>query len=146
MIGNALGYKVTIVIPGNASMERKQRIKAHGTKIIETWVNKNKNANLIYGTIHQVYGQGDDPNNVISYAAKCLHNNLPAKLSSGNIQRDWIYIFDLVNAIIKSIDMHEGGIKRYDFGTGRLYSLKSVLNKLAKLFGKSINLLHFNPE
>jgi len=36
MIGNALGYRVEIVIPGNASMERKQRMKAHGTTIIET--------------------------------------------------------------------------------------------------------------
>ena len=36
MIGNALGYKVEIVIPGNASQERKQRMKAHGTNIIET--------------------------------------------------------------------------------------------------------------
>ena len=36
MIGNALGYKVQIVIPGNASQERKERMKAHGTTIIET--------------------------------------------------------------------------------------------------------------
>ena len=36
MIGNALGYNVQIVIPGNASQERKQRMKAHGTTIIET--------------------------------------------------------------------------------------------------------------
>ena len=36
MIGNSMGYKVEIVIPGNASQERKQRIRAHGTNIIET--------------------------------------------------------------------------------------------------------------
>ena len=36
MIGNVLGYKVKIIIPGNASLERKQRMKAHGATIIET--------------------------------------------------------------------------------------------------------------
>ena len=36
MIGNSLGYRVEIVIPGNASQERKQRMKAHGANIIET--------------------------------------------------------------------------------------------------------------
>lgn len=36
MIGNALGYKVAIVVPGNASIERKQRIRAHGAQLIET--------------------------------------------------------------------------------------------------------------
>lgn len=33
MIGKALGYKVKLVMPGNASQERKRRIKAHGTEI-----------------------------------------------------------------------------------------------------------------
>ena len=36
MIGNALGYNVQIVIPGNASLERKNRMLQHGTEIIET--------------------------------------------------------------------------------------------------------------
>jgi len=36
MIGNALDFQVQIVIPGNASIERKERMKAHGTSIIET--------------------------------------------------------------------------------------------------------------
>lgn len=36
MIGNALSYQVQIVIPGNASRERKDRMLSHGTKIIET--------------------------------------------------------------------------------------------------------------
>ena len=36
MIGAALGYDVTIVIPGNASAERKQRMLAHGAQLIET--------------------------------------------------------------------------------------------------------------
>ena len=36
MIGAALGYKVELVIPDNASEERKKRIQAHGANIIYT--------------------------------------------------------------------------------------------------------------
>ncbi len=36
MIGTALGFKVNIVIPGNASTERKRRLRAHGAELIET--------------------------------------------------------------------------------------------------------------
>lgn len=36
MIGAAMGYDVTIVIPGNASQERKQRLIAHGATLVET--------------------------------------------------------------------------------------------------------------
>ncbi len=36
MIGAALGYRVSVVVPGNASLERKQRLRAHGAELIET--------------------------------------------------------------------------------------------------------------
>jgi len=36
MIGAALGYEVNLVIPGNASKERMQTIRAYGAKIITT--------------------------------------------------------------------------------------------------------------
>ncbi|MCB9895756.1 MAG: PLP-dependent cysteine synthase family protein [Planctomycetes bacterium] len=36
MIGAALGIPVTLVVPGNASIERQRRIKAHGAELILT--------------------------------------------------------------------------------------------------------------
>jgi cysteine synthase B len=36
MLGAALGIDVELVVPGNASLERKRRIVAHGAKLVET--------------------------------------------------------------------------------------------------------------
>ncbi len=36
MLGAALGYPVELVVPGNASQERKQRIRAHGANLVFT--------------------------------------------------------------------------------------------------------------
>lgn len=36
MIGAMLGFPVQLVVPGNASLERKKRIKAHGARLVET--------------------------------------------------------------------------------------------------------------
>lgn len=36
MLGAALGYPVELVVPGNASQERKQRIRAHGARLVFT--------------------------------------------------------------------------------------------------------------
>ncbi len=36
MIGGIMGYKVELVVPGNASEERKKRIAAHGARLIFT--------------------------------------------------------------------------------------------------------------
>jgi len=36
MIGATMGYQVEMVVPGNASQERKKRIRAHGAMLVET--------------------------------------------------------------------------------------------------------------
>jgi S-sulfo-L-cysteine synthase (O-acetyl-L-serine-dependent) len=36
MIGGLMGHPVTLVVPGNASQERKKRILAHGAELLET--------------------------------------------------------------------------------------------------------------
>jgi len=36
MVGAALGYGVTLCLPGNASIERKRMLKAYGARILET--------------------------------------------------------------------------------------------------------------
>ena len=36
MIGSTMGYQVEVVVPGNASQERKRRIRAHGGTLVET--------------------------------------------------------------------------------------------------------------
>jgi cysteine synthase B len=36
MIGSMMGYQVELVVPGNASEERKKRIRAHGATLVET--------------------------------------------------------------------------------------------------------------
>jgi cysteine synthase B len=36
MIGAAMGIAVELVVPGNASAERKKRIRAHGARLVET--------------------------------------------------------------------------------------------------------------
>jgi len=36
MMGAMMGYPVTLVVPGNASAERKKRIQAHGAELVQT--------------------------------------------------------------------------------------------------------------
>jgi threonine synthase len=36
MIGSMMGYQVELVVPGNATEERKKRIRAHGATLVET--------------------------------------------------------------------------------------------------------------
>jgi len=118
--------------------------KAATMKIVELWAKTNQSSRVIFGTIFQTYGPGDDPGNVLSYTAECLGKNIPAELGSGKILRDWIYIDDLVDAFVQTLNVSDNGIQYFDFGTGKLTSLTEVVGILADLMGSSKNILHFD--
>ena len=120
--------------------------KKAGTKIVELWARDNENARVVFGTIFQAYGADDDPGNVLTYTVNCLRNGVTAELGSGNGLRDWIYIYDLVDAFVKTLSLSGNRIQYYDFGTGKLTSIKEVVKTLAQLLEKPLNLLNFDPE
>ncbi len=58
MIGSILGYPVDLVIPGNASEERKKRITAHGARLIQTDPLKGYDEALRH--VHRLYQENSD--------------------------------------------------------------------------------------
>ena len=120
--------------------------KKAGTNIAKLWTQNNINTRVIFPTIFQVYGAGDDPGNVLTYTAKCLRNDITAELGCGDGLRDWIYIYDLIDAFIKTISLSGKRIQYYDFGSGKLLSIKNVVKKIAQLLKKPISLLNFDKK
>ena len=118
--------------------------KTTATKIIESWAQKNINAKVVFGTVFQAYGPGDEYGNLLTYTKRCLQNNIKAKLGSGSGLRDWIYINDLVDALAKTIDLKHNRIQYYDFGTGSLTSIKKMVETLAELMYAPNSLLDFD--
>ena len=120
--------------------------KTAATKIVELWASNNKSARVIFCTIFQAYGSGDDPGNILAYTANCLKDGVKAKLGSGKGLRDWIYIDDLVDAFIKVLNVTGNNIQYFDFGSGKLTSIKNVVLKLSDLMGYSNDLISFDSN
>ena len=118
--------------------------KKAGTKIVELWAQDNENTRVVFGTIFQAYGAKDDTGNVLTYTVNCLRNGVTAELGSGKGLRDWIHIDDLVEALIKTLSLSGNRIQYYDFGAGKLTSIKDIVEKIADLMGCSYNLLKFD--
>jgi UDP-glucose 4-epimerase len=114
------------------------------TKIVESWSKHNKNARVVIGTIFQAYGPMDDSENILNYTKNCLRKGVLAELGSCRGMRDWIYIYDLVDAFVKSLSLFGSRIQYYDFGTGKLTSIKEVVETLAKLIDRPLNLLNYD--
>ena len=95
---------------------------------------------VCFGTFFQVYGPGDAPENVLSYAAREIKSGGKAVIGSGKGLRDWIYIDDAARAVVASIKhTHSGQQTTVDIGNGSLHSIRGVVERLAEICGR-------NPE
>jgi S-sulfo-L-cysteine synthase (O-acetyl-L-serine-dependent) len=126
MIGNALGYNVQIVIPGNASKERKGRMLSHGTEIIETDAIEGYDEALRH--VHQLVNK--NPNLYFLCDQYANENN-------------WLsHYHGTANEIIQQI---EGSVDYFVGGVGTGGSITGIGRKLKEKF-PHITIIGVRPE
>lgn len=96
--------------------------------------------------VFQVYGPGDDPNNVLSYAARTLKAGEKAVFGSGRSLRDWIYIDDFIEGLIACGADHGAGLRRFDLGSGKRHSIRQMVEQIAEIGGTDASLLEFDAS
>lgn len=92
------------------------------------------NINLVWTLITSVYGPGRNDNNLITYAIKTLLNGEKPSFTGLEQQWDYIYIDDLISALIALGEKGKGG-KVYPVGSGEhrqmnefVYILRDKIN------------------
>ncbi len=85
-----------------------------------------------------VYGPGQVDNMFISQLVRTLLAGHTFAMSAGEQRRDFLYIDDLVRAIIKSLDAnnHVNG-RIFNIGSGVAYQLKEVSKIVANIIGET---------
>ena len=97
--------------------------------------------------VFQVYGPGDDPNNVLNYAAGMLRLGKPVIFGSGTSLRDWIFIEDLITGLEACGGSFEAGtIQRIDLGSGERRSIREMVERIAEITGADPSLLTFDSS
>ena len=96
--------------------------------------------------VFQVYGPGDDPTNVLSYAARTLKAGEKATFGSGSSLRDWIYIDDFIAGLATCGADHGPGLHRFDLGSGERHSIRNMVEKIAEIAKADPSLLTFDPS
>ncbi len=74
-----------------------------------------------------VYGQGQDKNFIISSIVHQALNGRLISIGATYLKRDFIYIDDLINAVIKTFKQNEL-FNIYNIGSGVSYSIREVIN------------------
>jgi UDP-glucose 4-epimerase len=120
------------------------RTKYAATLLVKSWYRLVPHVSMRFCNVFQLYGGGDDPDNILNYVTRCLLKGEPALLGSGTGKRDWIFIEDAVEALVKVIAADNPGVTHYDIGTGSIRSIKDVVTAIADLINAPISLLQFD--
>ena len=99
---------------------------------------KNYKFPCIIFRLYLTYGPNQDENRLIPTLIKnCIKGN-SFKTTSGKQYRDFIYIEDVINIIIKALNSKKGSGEIYNLGTGKPTRVKEVIETVRKEinFGK----------
>jgi UDP-glucose 4-epimerase len=90
--------------------------------------------NYTNARIFMVYGPAQrETHKLVPYVTLSLLRGEPPKLSSGVREVDWIFVDDVVDGLIACAASPSAGGETLDVGSGRLTTVKEVVNKLAGL-------------
>lgn len=97
----------------------------------------------VIARVFMVYGPDQkDETKLIPYVIDSLLHNRSPKMSSGARLVDWIYVDDVVEGLVRLASADGVTGHTVDLGTGKLESVRSVVEQLARLMGASVP-LHF---
>jgi UDP-glucose 4-epimerase len=82
-----------------------------------------------------IYGPGQNENFVIPSIIKQLREQSKIKLQDPKPRRDFLYISDMVNMYLKTIDYDKAGFEIFNVGSGVSYSVKEILDTLIDISG-----------
>jgi nucleoside-diphosphate-sugar epimerase len=92
--------------------------------------------------VQHFYGPGDDPAKFITWlVTQCLANVPEIRLTDGRQQRDFIYVSDVVGAMLALLECEApgsgpgGGFATYEIGSGNPVALRDLVELIHKLTG-----------
>tara|TARA_Y100001968_G_scaffold296094_1_gene304017 strand:+ start:6814 stop:7650 length:837 start_codon:yes stop_codon:yes gene_type:complete len=90
-----------------------------------------------------IYGPNQPDYFLISNIIKQIKNSDYISIDSLSPKRDYLYIDDLSNAIIKTIK-YEGKESIFNIGFGKSYSVEEVINVIQNVFGSKLPIINKN--
>jgi GDP-4-dehydro-6-deoxy-D-mannose reductase len=87
-----------------------------------------------------VYGPGQSSSFLLPHIINQIKNNNEIKVKDLTPKRDYIYITDLINAIIKAIDTNFE-FEIFNIGSGLSYSVGEIISMIQEIFGLNLPVL-----
>lgn len=93
-----------------------------------------------------IYGAGQGENFLIPFLMKQIKEGTEVRVKDLEPKRDYVYIEDLINAVMKAIVYKEDKFNILNIGNGISYSVGTVISLLSKEIGKELPVLSENER
>lgn len=80
-----------------------------------------------------MYGEGQKGDMVIPYALDCVKNRKTADFSDGLQRRDFVFIDDVVDAMMIAIGQKPTGFNEFNLGRGEEVAVADIINAIAEM-------------
>ena len=84
------------------------------------------------------YGPGQKEHKLLPYVCLSLLKGVQPKLGSGTRQVDWVYVDDVIDALVTTADAPDIEGTTIDLGSGRLATIQAVVTRLAEIVGTGV--------
>ena len=93
---------------------------------------------IAHARIAMAYGPGqDDLSKLVPHVTSSPHAGRAPRIASGRRRADWVYIDDVVEALVRLVEMPDPPAS-VPVGTGRLHSVAEVVDTLVRLHGGTV--------
>lgn len=80
--------------------------------------------------VFNVFGEGQNPNSFIGYVMRQLLAQQPLSVSPCEQERDFLYVHDVVEAIVKAVEVDDPIQEMVNIGSGETKTLKAYIEKI----------------
>ncbi len=123
------------VVPGSPYAAAKWASSAYGRMFHALY-----QVPVVILRIFMVYGPGQqDLKKLIPYVITCLLREEFPKLSAGQRMVDWIFVEDVVAALVAAAQAKDIEGKTIDIGSGELISVKTIVESLFRIINPTIS-------
>ncbi len=88
--------------------------------------------------LFNVYGPGQHPSFVVPYVVQCLKERRPIFLRMPDGIRDFVYVTDVVDALLKAARLRDPGVRVFNIGSGRAVRIREMVRMAERVFGQAV--------
>lgn len=96
--------------------------------------------------LFNVYGEGQHPSFLVPYITNSLIEKKTIQLRMPNALRDFIYVGDVAESLIKASKLRDPGFKTFNIGSGHATRVIDFVHHAEKAFGAAVGIVTDQPH